>query len=180
VHIRRALEAAGILRTVDAYDVSPKGYAGAHYAVWPPELVKLMIDEMCPTRVCTVCGEPSRRIVGEVSYTRTDTDRVPARLAMTDGQRLAEGVNQHHQPNGANTSVTAQRQTLGWSDCGHDAWRPGRILDPFVGSGTTLAVASGMGRDSVGIDLDERNADLARERIGMFLEVEYPDREAAS
>jgi hypothetical protein len=37
-----------------------------------------------------------------------------------------------------------------------------------------------MGRDSVGIDLDERNADLARERIGMFLEVEYPDREAAS
>jgi hypothetical protein len=58
-----------------------------------------------------------------------------------------------------------------WSDCGHSTWRPGRILDPFVGSGTTLAVASGMGRDAVGIDIDERNAHLARERVGMFLTV---------
>lgn len=34
---------------------------------------------------------------------------------------------------------------------------------------TTLAVATGHGRDAIGIDLDPRNADLARERIGMFL-----------
>jgi hypothetical protein len=33
-------------------------------------------------------------------------------------------------------------------------------------------VALGHGRDSVGIDLDERNADLARERVGMWLTVE--------
>lgn len=44
------------------------------------------------------------------------------------------------------------------------------ILDPFAGSGTTLAVAVGHGRDAIGIDLDQRNADLARERVGMFLE----------
>lgn len=51
----------------------------------------------------------------------------------------------------------------------------GTILDPFAGSGTTLAVATGHGRDCIGIDLDERNADLARERVGMFLNVEYPE-----
>lgn len=45
------------------------------------------------------------------------------------------------------------------------------MLDPFAGSGTTLAVASGMGRYSIGIDIDERDADLARERVGMFLEI---------
>ena len=45
------------------------------------------------------------------------------------------------------------------------------VLDPFAGSGTTLAVATGLGRDAVGIDLDERNAELCRERVGMFLEV---------
>ena len=57
-----------------------------------------------------------------------------------------------------------------WSDCGCGApWRPGIVLDPFAGSGTTLAVATGLGRDAIGIDLDERNLDLARERIGMFL-----------
>jgi site-specific DNA-methyltransferase (adenine-specific) len=46
------------------------------------------------------------------------------------------------------------------------------VLDPFAGSGTTLAVATGHGRDAIGIDLDARNADLARERVGMFLTVE--------
>jgi hypothetical protein len=113
VHLRRALERAGILRTLEALDVSPKGYRGAHYAVWPPELVRLLVDEMCPRQVCTTCG--------------------------------------------------------GWTGCEHGTWRPGRVLDPFAGSGTTLAVTSGMGRDAVGIDLDPRNLELARARVGMFL-----------
>lgn len=51
----------------------------------------------------------------------------------------------------------------------------GTILDPFGGSGTTAAVATGHGRDCISIDIDERNADLARERVGMFLDVEAPD-----
>ncbi len=46
----------------------------------------------------------------------------------------------------------------------------GTILDPFGGSGTTAAVATGNGRNCISIDLDERNLDLARERVGMFLE----------
>jgi hypothetical protein len=62
--------------------------------------------------------------------------------------------------------------TLGWTDCGHEDWRNGVVLDPFGGSGTTGAVATGMGRDAVLIDLDEDNIQLARERIGMFLTVE--------
>jgi site-specific DNA-methyltransferase (adenine-specific) len=66
----------------------------------------------------------------------------------------------------------------GRSDCGHDDWRPGVVLDPFAGSGTALAVATGHGRDAIGIDLDPRNADLARQRVGMFLEVE--DRQEAA
>lgn len=39
----------------------------------------------------------------------------------------------------------------------------------YSGSGTTLAVATGHGRDAIGIDLDARNASLARERVGMWL-----------
>lgn len=53
----------------------------------------------------------------------------------------------------------------------------GTVLDPFAGTGTTLAVATGHGRDAVGIDLDPDNAELARERVGMFLEVELPATE---
>ena len=47
----------------------------------------------------------------------------------------------------------------------------GTILDPFGGSGTTAAVATGHGRNCISIDLDPRNAALAAERVGMFLEV---------
>ena len=64
------------------------------------------------------------------------------------------------------------RITLGWSDCGHNNWRPGLVLDPFAGSGTTLQVATGHGRDAIGIDLDDRNIALAEQRVGMFLTVE--------
>jgi DNA modification methylase len=53
-----------------------------------------------------------------------------------------------------------------------DHFRPGIVLDPFAGSGTTLAVATGHGRDAIGIDIDARNADLAVERVGMLLTVE--------
>ncbi len=47
----------------------------------------------------------------------------------------------------------------------------GTILDPFAGTGTTLAVATGHGRDAIGIDLDPRNAELACGRVGMFLDI---------
>lgn len=60
--------------------------------------------------------------------------------------------------------------TIGWTDCGHDSYRRGVVLDPFGGSGTTGMVAEQRGRDSILIDIDERNVTLARERIGMFLE----------
>lgn len=57
--------------------------------------------------------------------------------------------------------------------------RPGgTVLDPFAGSGTTLAVATGHGLDCIGIDLYDANADLARERVGMFLTVEHLHRAA--
>lgn len=48
----------------------------------------------------------------------------------------------------------------------------GTILDPFGGSGTTAMVATGHGRDCILIDIDERNAELCRERVGMFLTVD--------
>jgi DNA modification methylase len=59
-----------------------------------------------------------------------------------------------------------QTETLGWTDCGHNTWRTGTVLDPFGGSGTTLAVATGHSRNAIGIDLDVRNAELACDRIG--------------
>lgn len=39
------------------------------------------------------------------------------------------------------------------------------VLDPFMGSGTTLVAAKKLKRAYIGIDIDERNVRLARERI---------------
>lgn len=48
--------------------------------------------------------------------------------------------------------------------------RPGLVLDPFVGSGTTLKVARNLGRDALGIELNPDYAALARARAGFDLE----------
>lgn len=45
----------------------------------------------------------------------------------------------------------------------------GWILDTFCGTGTTAMVATGNERNCILVDLDDRNADLVRERVGMFL-----------
>ena len=43
-------------------------------------------------------------------------------------------------------------------------FRPGVVLDPFAGTGTTLAVADLHGRDAIGIDIDARNQQLYEQR----------------
>jgi DNA modification methylase len=49
----------------------------------------------------------------------------------------------------------AKRVTVGWSDCGHQSWTRGTVFDPFVGTGTTLKVASELDMNAVGLDLRE-------------------------
>jgi site-specific DNA-methyltransferase (adenine-specific) len=141
---------------LDWWEVSPEAYSGSHYATWPRKLLTRPIEAMCPQHVCRTCGEPRRRLV--------ESCRVVTQ------PRRASNAARSDDPNFGNQGHTTY-STLGWTDCGHDDYRRGIVLDPFAGSGTTLAVATGLGRDAIGIDLDTRNADLARERVGMFLEV---------
>jgi DNA modification methylase len=49
----------------------------------------------------------------------------------------------------------AKRKSCGWTNCKCGAdFMPGVVLDPFMGTGTTLDVANRMGRSAIGIDLD--------------------------
>lgn len=161
---------------LDWWEIPTHGYPGAHYATWPPALCVKPIKAMCPERVCRVCGEPSRRIVenpnaghGANAWNRHGT---AAAVFHKDIERP------HH----------SERIHLGWTGCAclceecpvceadpigdpcTGKWRPGVVLDPFGGSGTTGMVATGLGRDAILIDIDARNLDLARDRIGLFLE----------
>ncbi len=160
---------------LDYWEISPEAYRGSHYATWPRKLLTRPILAMCPQRVCTVCGEPSRRIA-------VTTNAVGHAVGRASWESGTDGIGAGHSgdiavhANHPSVPDVAIRETLGWSTCGHDAWRNGIVLDPFAGSGTTLAVATGLGRDAVGFDLDERNAALAMERVGMFLTVDHLER----
>src|SRR5690606_18245377 len=123
---------------------------GSHYAVWPATLLDKPIKAMCPQRVCTVCGEPSRRIV--------DVDGLAGRDFLTSAGDNDRGLGlQGKRP----PMPDITRTTRGWTDCGcsddESRWRAGVVLDPFGGSGTTGMVATGHGRDAILIDIDERN-----------------------
>lgn len=49
----------------------------------------------------------------------------------------------------------AKRRSCGWTDCGCGVpFMPGVVLDPFMGTGTTLDVAERLGRSAIGVDLD--------------------------
>jgi DNA modification methylase len=140
--------------------VPPAQYQGAHYATFPEELIAPFVSASCPAKVCLDCGRPVVRLTtgnAIVNYTGGVTER----------DRQGRGRV-------AKSDPTDERRTVGWScGCPLNAarWRSGVVLDPFAGSGTTLAVAVGHGRSAIGIDLDQRNLELARQRVGLFLEV---------
>jgi site-specific DNA-methyltransferase (adenine-specific) len=144
----------------DLWEIPTAPYKGSHYATFPPALVRRPVEAMCPRRVCRTCGKPSERITSTEYVNQSPNGSAVAKGRKTESPAHA-------------IRAEARVETLGWSDCGHDDYRNGVVLDPFGGSGTTAEVATGLGRDAVLIDLDARNADLARERVGMFLDVDY-------
>ncbi|HAS6280262.1 TPA: site-specific DNA-methyltransferase [Vibrio vulnificus] len=54
----------------------------------------------------------------------------------------------------------AKKKTAGWSDCNcGKPLVPGVVLDPFMGTGTTLRVANSLNRSALGIDLAPKDDD---------------------
>jgi len=138
------------------WTVTTKPYSGAHFAVMPADLVEPCIKAGCPDQCCPVCGAGYERITAkERTATRPGTATKVTGDSMTDGNRDP----QRH--------VTTT-QTLGWQpacDCASTGTIPGTVLDPFGGSGTTVAVAIDLGRNGICCELNPEYVKLAIERI---------------
>lgn len=157
----------------DVWAINTRGYADAHFATFPPELVEPMIRAGCPAQVCAECGKPWQRVVEKTTAPH------PNRYSkQADAKQFNQGENDYGEAGGL--GVAHVSRTLGFAPtcaCPDAATRPGLVLDPFAGSGTTLLVAIREGRRALGIELNPEYADMARRRIGQAQPPLFADTE---
>lgn len=106
-----------------------------HQATFPEALIERPILATCPERICVQC---------DAAWTR------PTRIR---NRRTSEGMLH-----------TREVGELRRCDC-FAPTRPGVVLDPFMGTGTTAVVAERLGRDWLGIELNPRYARMAADRL---------------
>jgi len=155
------------LRTVWTIATAP--YSGAHFATFPPALVERCIRAGTSERgACPVCGKQWERVVETNKYHRSELSKDDPRYRPRRYESAFERYNQLNPKIGDRGAGYIVNTTLGWRPtCDHDNDPiPATVFDPFVGSGTTVAVAQQLGRRGVGIDLSLPYLHLARERTG--------------
>ena len=148
-------------RTV--WTITTKPYPGAHFATFPPELPEICIKAGTSEKgVCPVCGAQWVRAKKVISAPDRDNQEVREnRIGVIPGRDKACRMN-------SKDMASIEYETVGWKPtCDHNEEPvPALVLDPFCGSGTTIAVANALGRKGIGIDLSWDYLQLAKERTG--------------
>ncbi len=140
----------------DVFEVSTKPFPDAHFAVYPPELIRKPIKSSCPETVCSDCGTPYERAVEREADEYNYSER---------GDTVGKG----HQASGEMIAPPDATHT-GWTkvcECDTENTESGIVLDPFIGAGTTALVAREHQRQFIGIELNPEYADMARSRVGL-------------
>ena len=159
-------------RTV--WSIPTESYVGAHFATFPRKLVEPCIKAGTSEKgCCPVCGAGWVRDV-ELG------DIVPSGHNGTPRKGIV-GNSNNFQSQGFIGRY--ERSTTGWRPgCSHDAAPvPAVVLDPFVGSGTSIVVANALGRRGIGLDLSREYLGLAQRRIARpHAKIPRPEREGNS
>ena len=159
----------GNIRTV--WTLPSEACPEAHFATWPSKLVELIVRAGSSPRACEVCGAPWVRATKKTFIPQEDVS--PERgIRCCPGQKpLDETDNRGGFPRGYN-----QTKTLGWRPtCKCDCKGTGKciVLDPFVGTGTTVLMAEKLGRTGVGLDLSSEYLwDIAKGKVGAPMQKE--------
>ncbi len=137
----------------------------AHFATFPEELPRRCIEASCPREICAKCGTAKVRVTDGASYyAERDETRPLQKYAAVGGGHGGVGRG----PKGNLGESIAH--TTGWTscDCAEPDYQPGLVLDPFAGIGTTGVVAKRLGRRFIGIELSEKYAGMARDKLALF------------
>mgnify|MGYP001354400941 CR=1 FL=1 len=169
-------------RTV--WKIATQPFRDAHFATFPEALPRRCILAGTSERgVCPSCGAPWLRVINsERVRTRPGTDSKayePSKDKKQDalGKRTYTGFNERWKQSqeignrdpGRHVSI---KRTIGWEPtCKCDAGDPipATVLEPFAGSGTTLAVARQLGRAAIGCELNPEYAAIAEKRINQAI-----------
>jgi len=157
----------------DVWTIPSQPFPETHFATYPEKLVEPMIKASCPRYICCACGKARVRITKTQYEIDNPNPKSNEKKSISNQDtnfktlRFAHGYAKHY--------------TIGWTDCGCGAgWRPGIVLDPFVGSGTTMLVAEKLGRDSIGIELNPDYVKLVQNRLKPYLMQTKLNREKSS
>lgn len=131
-------------------------FKDAHFAVYPLDLIKTPIDAGCPKQVCKTCGKPRVMIYekGEIIEERK-----------AEGGKFADAKEELGNAGLRDGFKLHLRKQLGWSDCGHDNYRRGIVMDIFMGSGTTGVEAINNSKDFIGIEINPEFVKIAEKRF---------------
>lgn len=158
------------LRSVWTIPTQP--YPEAHFATFPEEIPKRCILAGTSARgCCPVCGAPWERVVKKERPFQSGSGRSGNMPIGKNGPSLQGG--------GATLDIRrgpcVESTTLGFRP--HCACQPDTdafrvdyrlpaclVLDPFAGSGTTVAVAESLGRRGIGLELSWDYLQLAKRR----------------
>ena len=158
---------AGTRNARSVWTFTTQPYPDAHFATFPEALPERCIKAGTSEKgVCPDCGLGWMRIVDKPK---------PPEWAF-DKARISEDMLVKASPLGRSGKASGQKMqnwlnknpavTTGWQpqcNCGSEP-APAIVLDPFVGSGTTCAVAARLGRASIGIELNPEYLKLAQKR----------------
>lgn len=145
------------------WTIPTRPFKAAHFATFPRELPRLCIEAGTSEKGCCCrCGAPLVRVTEKV---RENASNAAKAGTVIEGKGHPSGQvrDGHDIRNGPKVSVV----TIGWEPscgCGADSV-PCRVLDPFVGAGTTGLEALRLGRSFLGIELVPKYAKMARRRI---------------
>jgi len=145
----------------DVWTINPKPFKEAHFATFPPDLVKPMI--MAGTSeygVCSTCGAQWERVLEKGV-------RVQAHWENTEQTKAKIAKGRHGKTSVIETGSYQTYNTISWRptcDCNAKIARP-LVLDPFFGSGTTGVVAKQLNRDYIGIEINPDYINIAKKRL---------------
>jgi DNA modification methylase len=149
------------------WTVTTKPFKGAHFATFPMDLIEPCVLAGCPEKVCVACGKSYERVMQRPKQLDVERNK---RSGLDD--RKIGGVLDKYNRENPSIDLGLQKQC----DCETNETKPGTVLDPFGGSGTTGQIADGHNRNAILCELNPEYIEISKKRLGvgtdLFSEVE--------